>query len=739
MELRWIIKRDGTRQEFDPNKVKRAMLMAFDRVRPDSIPNLTSTVAAVVSHLPVVEETVHIEQVQDCVERFLANDGFRDVAAHYSEYRIARARVRAERLHPDHRIASDYVHVSRYARWREDLGGRREVFEETAARCRDMHLERFSGIPAVRPYVEEAFELVGQRVVLPSMRSLQFGGPAILKNNLRMYNCSTTPVDRLRAFDQIFYTLLCGCGVGASVQWHHVDRLPPVRRVAKKVLHFSIPDSIEGWGEGLRILISSAFGGGEWVEYDYSDIRDEGSWLRTTGGLAPGHLPLREALEAVRELLARAGGRKLVPVEAGDIVCHSAEAVRAGGIRRSSVILLFSPADLSMLHAKMPGNFDPVTGLNRQRRMANNSAVLTRGECSREDLERIVHLSQEFAEPAFYFTSNRDYGCNPCAEIGMYPYLVSETTREKRSGFSFCNLTEVSCYGVDTLDELARRVRAAAVIGTLQAAYTDFDYLGGTSEEIAKRDALLGVGLTGLADSPIALDPACQRAAAAVVVETNREVAALIGIRPAARNTTVKPAGKTSAVMGCIANGIHSRWARRYKWRIYAKDGEPPAEEFRRVNPHAFELMPKGEFALVFPVEAPAGAVTQEDETALQFLERVRSTYENWVVPGTVRMVDAPGLTHNVSATCVVRPGEIEEVVAYIWEHRLKFGAVSFAPYTLGQKYPHAPWETVEDDAEWNALVRNMRPVDWSAFKEARGGAEDFGSACEGPQCEIRT
>lgn len=838
--MKWITKRDGKRVRFDVLKVEGAIQRAYaaaspDHVREDDPARIAQEVVRDLDHR-LGRDHCTIAEVQDEVERNLM--AVRpEVAKAYVLYRARRDEVRTTGARPDPRALSEYVHVAKYAAHVKGEG-RRETREETVRRSRAMHLRRYSGASeGMSARIMKAFGHVDEGRVLPSMRSMQFGGTAVERNHVRMYNCSFTLVNRKRVFGEVLVALLCGCGVGFSIQMQHVERLPEVMAFdRRRVRHFQVPDSIEGWGDAVNMLMRAAYETGEHVEFDYSLIRPQGSPL-STGGLAPGHLPLKTALEEVRAILSGAAWRKLRPIECHDIMCHLAQAVLAGGIRRSSLISIFSLEDTEMLYAKAHGNFVmpgmrdgaglPLPPRNAQRAMANNSCAMPRATTTREQFARVVAVAKAWGDPGFYFTWHPDFGCNPCGEIGMHPVLTgehgwdgvdrtldfdpyvprdpvlaaisanpgryarflsdgwekligrhsgvegrlgTERYRELRcdtdaeavrayghvTGFQFCNLCEVNAAACRTPEELVEAVRAAATIGTLQAGYDEFPYLGPVTERVVRREALLGVGLTGIADNPdVALHPGHLRAAARAAVETNREVAAEIGVRPAQRVTTVKPSGTASLALGGVGSGIHPHHAKRYLRRVTANPGELPAVRFAEANPHAVEVKPDGDLSLVFPVEAPAGSVTLDDVSGLEFMDSVFSVYENWIVPGTagtqyVGEVNAhpdgyggePALTHNVSCTVHVREGEWDAVIEKAWENRHRVTAMSFFPVTNDHAFPFAPRMAVTtpaDEARWAELVSNYLPVDWSAL----GEVEDTTSptmepACAGGSCEVR-
>lgn len=739
--MRRIQKRDGNLQEFQPRKIARAMLMAFQEVGPEKLPDIRPLLDEVVQELP--EDLIPIEDIQDQIEEVLMKN-YPEVARAFVIYREKRAEARAARQRPKPEWIADYIHAGKYAKYREDLG-RREVYEETVERDRQMHLTKYKdcGEDLIKE-INWAFDLVAQKKVFPSMRSMQFGGPAILKKNARIYNCSFTLVDRIRVFQEIFWLLLCGCGVGYSVQLAHVDKLPRLNRVNEEdVRHFVIPDTIEGWADSLGELFKS-YMEGYYVEFAYHEIRSEGEALQTSGGKAPGHIPLKRCLERVRKILRTAEGRKLRSIECHDIICHVAEAVLAGGIRRSSLICLFSPEDTEMLYAKSAPGFNPKQGVNLQRMMANNSAIFLRDRVTRDEFNRVLRIANEgFGEPGFFFTCNLDFGTNPCSEIGLNPTYLTLSPKHhapvRLTGFAFCNLTEVVAANCNTKKEFLEACRAASIIGTLQAGFTDFDYLTDVTKLIAEREALIGVGITGMVDKPdIALDPQTQREGAQLVVKTNQQIARAIGISPAARCTTIKPSGTSSLEAGCVGSGIHPHHARRYFRRITANPLEAPAQFFREHNPHAVEYKENGDWSLIFPVEVPDNAITVKEEPAEDFMERVFSTYENWVVPGTARPDSSEGLTHNVSCTVTVRPEEQKYVEDTVWQNRHRIAAMSFAPYTLDTIYPYAPREEITDDARWNELIKLWKPIDWSEFKEESDETDlALVPACEGDKCTI--
>jgi ribonucleoside-triphosphate reductase len=753
-----VKKRDGGFQDYDSSKIAKAMLAAFHAVQPDNIPDVNPLVEAVEHNFEMDDsDTLDIESVQDVVELVLM-DKHPKVAKAYVLYRAERAAARANlaELHPDPDALGDYIHPAKYARFVPE-NKRRELYLETSHRSRNMHIRRFGSDAEVYRAIMEAWSFVDDQRVLPSMRSMQFGGVAIEQHNERMYNCSFSHADRTRFFGEAFYLLLCGCGVGFSVQWHHVEKLPELGVLNRSLVrHLPIEDSIEGWGDALTALVE-AHVDGYWIEFDYSRIRPEGSPLRTSGGKAPGHIPLKKMLTRVGKVLAGAAGRKLRPIEVLDIMCHAAEAVLAGGIRRSSLICLFSQDDPEMLYAKAPENFkyargdDP--GLRPHRAMANVSAVFLRETVTREQFMRVLQINRRtHGEPGFYFTDSLEYGTNPCGEIGLNPVLswgdvtMGDEELLKQwggTGWAFCNLCEINAGKFKSLADIFNAAEAAAVIGTLQAAYTSFPYLGPVTERIVRREALLGVSMMGIHDTPLlSLNEAYQREAAAIVNDTNARIAKLIGVRAAARTTTVKPGGTApKEVKPMVASGISYHHAERYFMRITANPLEPVANYFRSVNPHMVEVKPNGDWCLVFPIEAPEGAVVTKAANAADFIRDVFSTYENWIKPGTVSPELSPGLTHNVSCTVVFQPESWDNLIDAVWENRARVAAMAFLPMMSDKAVPYMPREEVstpQDEAKWQYLIKHYRRVDYGKMVELEDTTNVLQeSACLAGACDV--
>ncbi len=675
----------------------------------------------------------------------------------------------------------DFIAISRYARYSPELR-RRETWPEAVGRVRDMHLMHYADtslgdaalaalsagdvtsddlarvgrLGRLHEVIRAAFAAVERREVLPSMRSLQFGGEAILSKHARIYNCAFTYIDRLDAFRETLYLLLCGCGVGFSVQRTHVAKLPALaalRSNAPRITHV-IGDTIEGWADALHQLMLAAVEGRR-VIFDYSAIRPAGAPLRTSGGKAPGPEPLFHSLTRIEHIVQRAAGRPLRPVEAYDILMWAAKAVLSGGVRRSATICLFSADDEEMAAAKTGNWFQD----NPQRTASNNSAVIVRGEATRAQFDRLFEAQKQFGEPGFYFVEDPEYGANPCVEIGLHPRLKLDAAAIARlrelgqagelregdvlSGVQFCNLTTVSAAASDTPARFYELCAHAAVIGTLQAGYTAFNYLSPVSRLITEREALLGVSICGVLDRPdVLLDAEVLRTGAAVVKAVNAITARALGINPAARTTCVKPEGTASLLLG-TSSGLHPHHALRYFRRVQANVYDPVFHHFKRSNPHmveasVYDLNGRTE-VITFPVEGPAFGIYRDDLSAVRHLEYVRLVQQAWVQPGRRHEQFSPGLHHNVSCTISVRCDEWPAVADFIWQNRQNFTGVALLQDQGDKAYAQAPREavaTAEDIARWNALV--YQQVDYTLLREEEDLTElKQVVACSGGACEL--
>ena len=595
-----------------------------------------------------------------------------------------------------------YTFVSKYARWIPEKS-RRETWKESVDRVMNMMYEKY---PEINGDISWAYNMMHKKRVLGSQRALQFGGKPIFKHNARMYNCIASYIDRVRFFQECMYLLLCGCGTGFSVQRHHVDKLPNLVKSKSGTKKFVVPDSIEGWSDAVGVLVSSYFEQdelfpeytGKTVNFDFSEIRPAGSFLSSSSGKAPGPEPLKKALSSIKKVLDRSlkktefGPRRLDPIDAYDVVMHSADAVISGGVRRSATICLFSPNDEEMAQAKTGNWFHE----NPQRGRSNNSALLLRDKTSKAQFSKLMKSVREFGEPGFVWSDSRELVVNPCVEIGLYP--VDEETGE--TGWQACNLSTINCSKIETEDDFYESCKAAAIIGTLQAGFNDFPYLGEVSERIIAREALLGVSMTGIMDRhEICLDPDIQKKGAKIIKEANREMAKKIGINAAARTTCIKPEGTTSCVLG-TSSGIHPHHAKRYIRRVQANKMEPIYQYFKTINPRACEESVwsnnDADEVIEFCIEVAAGSKTKNQIGALELLDYVKSTQRNWVIPGTNKAKCVqPWITHNVSNTINVKPSEWEQVENFIYKNRNFFCGISLLPITGDKDYPQAPFTAI--------------------------------------------
>jgi ribonucleoside-diphosphate reductase alpha chain len=614
------------------------------------------------------------------------------------------------------KILSDITVHMKYARYIPELN-RRETWQELVTRNKDMHIKKY---PELKNEIEETYKFVYDKKVLPSMRSMQFGGKPIEISPNRIYNCAYLPIDNRESFSEIMFLLLGGTGVGYSVQKHHVAKLPPINKpYVKRKRRFLIGDSIEGWADAIKVLMKSYLNGkSSRIEFDYSDIRPKGARLITSGGKAPGPQPLKECIVKVAGILdAKEDGDQLTTLEVHDIVCHIADAVLAGGIRRAALISLFSADDDDMIASKSGDWWE----LNPQRGRANNSAVLMRHKITKKFFMKLWDRVEKSGagEPGIYFNNDKDWGTNPCCEIALRPY-------------QFCNLCEVNVSNIKSQEDLNARVKAAAFIGTLQAGYTDFHYLRDIWRETTEKDALIGVSMTGIGSgSVLGYD---MSAAAEVVKNENTRVAKLIGINKSARTTTVKPAGTTSLTLG-TSSGIHA-WHNDYYIRTlrvgkseaiynYLSKNIPELVEDEYFSPHTTAV-------ISVPQKAPEGAIMRT-ESPFALLERVKRVATEWIKPGHRNGSNS----HNVSATISLKEDEWELAGQWMWDNREFYNGLSVLPYN-GGTYKQAPFQDITED-KYNEMLTYLKEVDLSKVTEETDETNLTGElACAGGACEIQ-
>jgi ribonucleoside-diphosphate reductase alpha chain len=606
---------------------------------------------------------------------------------------------------------------SKYAKYIPDKN-RRETWDEIVDRYQDMMINKY---PLLTEAIVETAKMIREKKILPSMRALQFAGPAAEVNNARIYNCCYLPIDSIHSFSETMFLLLGGTGVGYSVQTHHVEQLPEIKRPTKS-RNYLIEDSIMGWADAVKILMKAYLSGGTMPKFDFRAIREKGARLVTAGGKAPGPEPLKLCLTHVQAILDRKhDGEKLTSLECHDIMCHIANSVLAGGIRRSAMICLFDHTDESMITSKY-GNWWET---NEQRGRANNSAVLLHGEVSKEEffaLWKRVEASGS-GEPGLYWSNNKDWGTNPCVEIALRPY-------------QFCNLCEINVSEVIDQEDLNARVAAAAFFGTLQAGFFNFHYLRPIWAKTTQKDALLGIGMTGIGSGEILkYDLAI---AAEVAKAVNQMISAKIGTNEAARITCIKPSGTTSLVLG-TASGIHA-WHNDYYLRTMRFNKNEDIAMYLMANhPELVEddvLRPQDTVCVRIPVKAPEGSILRT-ETAIDTLERVKHFSTNWIGTGHVNGEN----THNVSATISIDStrkyiavnmndgegtkynptedgymDEWEAVGDWMWQNRKFYNGLSVLPY-WGGSYQQAPFEDISEE-KYNSLIGELKEIDITKIKE---------------------
>ena len=609
-------------------------------------------------------------------------------------------------------ILSDLIIYMKYSRYLPTLQ-RRETWPEICQRYENMMIEKY---PKLQRDIQQWMQYVYDKKVLPSMRAMQFAGSAIARNHSRIYNCAYLPIDDVRAFSETLFLLLGGTGVGYSVQYHHVEKLPSIKK-AEKTRKFLIGDSLEGWADAVKVLMKAHFGLSDYLpEFDYSDIRPKGARLVTAGGKAPGPEPLKICVAHVQAVLDRKkNGEKLTPLECHDIMCYLANAVLAGGIRRSAMIALFSADDEEMLTCK----FGDWWELNEQRGRANNSVVLPRDTTTREEfftLWKKIEFSGS-GEPGFYFTNDLEWGTNPCCEIALRP-------------FQFCNLCEVNVSDIFDQQELNERARAAAFLGTLQAGFTNFHYLREVWRETTEQDALIGVGMTGIASGRVQkLD---LKETADVVKQMNLDMSSRIGIQFAARTTTIKPSGTTSIVLG-TSSGIHAWHNDYYVRRVRIGKNEALYTYLVINHPELLEddMLNSKQAIIRIPQHAPEGSILRTEDV-MDLLERIKRFNTDWVRNGFRRGSNA----NNVSATVSIQDRDWSKVGEWMWENKASYNGLSVLPFDSGN-YKQAPFEDISND-EFTEMEKSLKAIDLTGVYENEDETDHKAeAACAGGACVI--
>ncbi len=632
-----------------------------------------------------------------------------------------------------------------YSRFKDEENNY-ETWDEAVDRVLLMHENTYSNkLNKLQSYIEEARLAYKEKRVLGAQRALQFGGDQLMKHQMRMYNCTSSYADRPEFFGEYFYILLCGAGAGFSVQNHHVAKLPKIQQRTKQAKGYIVEDSIEGWASALDVLMSSYFvGGGKHPDYegrrvffDLSQIRPKGA--KISGGFkAPGPEGLRRTLDKIEHMLQglvmdAKEPIDMRPITVYDVCMHSADAVLSGGVRRSATICLFSPEDDEMMTAKTGNWFMD----NPQRGRSNNSAVIVRDEATPEMFKNIMESVKSFGEPGFYFTTSKEHTTNPCVEIGMFPQ------HKGKSGWQGCNLTEINGGMCSSEEHFFQACRAAAILGTMQAGYTDFKFISDTSKKIFDREALLGVSITGWMNNPdVLFDEKILKKGANIVKKVNKEVASIIGINPAARTTCVKPSGNASVLLQ-TASGIHAEHSPMYIRNIQMNKESEITQAIAKSNPFMVEesVWSAGgtDVVVSFPIVPKRGSMFKDDLYGVKHLELVKKAQKYWVVAGTNEDLCADkGIHHNVSNTIIV--DDWDEVEKYVYKNRYSFSGISFLSPTGDKDYNQAPNTQVIDAEQMVAkydqgaifasgmVVDALKVYDnlWTACSTAMGMGEDI-------------
>lgn len=625
-----------------------------------------------------------------------------------------------------HEPYRNFIALSRYARWREE-DGRRENWEETV----DRWVNFFDSQVDIKPQdLADVREAILNHEVMPSMRGLMTAGPALERNHIALYNCAFSVIDSLRSFDEILYILSHGTGVGFSVEKQYVDKLPEVaEEFVDSDTTITVADSKEGWQKAFRELLALLWAG-QLPNWDISKVRPRGARLKTFGGTASGPGPLVELFEFATKLLYNARGRKITPLEAHDLVCKIGDVIVSGGVRRSALISLSDLGDTEMAHAKSGAWWEN----NGQRALANNSAIyegkpsmdvfMTEWKAlydSKSGERGIVNRKamRDQADKNGRRDSSKIVGTNPCSEIQLRPY-------------QFCNLSEVVVRPEDTLEDLERKTRLAALIGTWQATFTNFKGIRKVWKNNTEEEALLGVSMTGVFGNTLTngVDAGLEdrlEQLREVAVEVNRVEAERIGINQSTAITCVKPSGTVSQLTG-VSSGLHT-WHNDHYIRTVRGSNDDPLTNFLKdvgIPAEPDVMNPDKTTVFSFPQKAPEGAVTRKDLTAVQHLEMWLTYQRHWC-------------EHKPSVTISVREDEWLEVGAWVYEHFDEMSGVSFLPYSE-HTYQQAPYQDVDEETYKEALEAMPKEIRWEdlsfyEFDDNTTGSQEL--ACSSGACEI--
>lgn len=588
----------------------------------------------------------------------------------------------------------------------KDEKQRYETWEEATEEVLNTHLLKYGS--KVQPLIDEILPSYQNKEFLTSQRNLQFRGEQVLKNNARMYNCCVTYAYSPDVFNKGFFVLLAGTGLGVSLKRKFTSQLPNIhRRHEEKAKQFIIPDSVEGWAESCKVLISSFCKHpslyeeyfGYQIKFDYSLIRPKGA-LITGGFKAPGPDGLKQSLEKIEELIEKnidLLGTNNIPFKsiiAYDIFMHLSDAVLSGGVRRSAMNILMDEDDEELINAKTGNWYDT----HPHRARSNNSVGLIRGEFTKEKFEELVRINQGASDLGFVFMSDEDDMFNPCFEIGFNFY--NQIKNKNEAVFQFCNLTEINAsacsyktsnnFNIEKFYDICRK---ASIAGTLQAGYTSFPYLGKQTEEIVAGEALLGVSITGWMARPELFNDLILQEGAKIVKETNKEIANILNINIAARTTTVKPSGNASVILK-TPSGIHPEHSERY-FRIMQINKDSETAKYLEEN--NFEMLEESswsatntDYVIYCPFENIEGTLYKDEMTGIKHLELIKLVQNNWVRPGkNIEKCYKETTEHNVSNTVII--DHIEDMVNYIFDNQYDFSAVSFLSSYGDKDYAQAP------------------------------------------------
>lgn len=627
-------------------------------------------------------------------------------------------------------VYSSFIYKSRYAKWIEEEN-RRENWDETVNRLVTYYfspLVKDGKDPDMLVVWDEVYNAIYNLDVMPSMRALMTAGPAMDRCHVPAYNCAYLPVDSPRSFDECMYILMCGTGVGYSVESKYVDQLPRISEQFERTdTVIVVADSKEGWAKSYRELVSLLIAG-QIPSWDVSRVRLAGERLKTFGGRASGPEPLVDLFQFTISVFTSAAGRRLTSLECHDIMCKIADIVVVGGVRRSAMISLFDCTDERMSMSKTGAWWESAG----HRRLSNNSAVY---EHRRPDIGFFMRKWKDLydsksGEPGFFSRyacqriagrngrrdSDVDFGTNPCSEIILRP-------------FQFCNLTEIVVRSGDSFEELARKARVAAILGTIQSSFTDFKYLRKIWKDTCNEERLLGVSLTGVCDNLGLLgDADVLTKLKDIVIQTNVEWASRLGIAPSVATTCVKPSGTVSQLVNS-SSGLHTRHAPFYLRTVRADNKDPLTAFLKDAGVYwESDVMSPGNTSIFyFPQRSPEGAITRNDQTSIEALELWKHLQDNWC-------------EHKPSATINVKEDEWMKVGAWVYDNFDSLSGVSFLPHD-GGSYKQAPYQEVTEDEyiEWCRLHPTPE-LEWSKLSEFERADTTTGSqelACSGGVCEI--